>query len=70
MHPGTAFKLRSLLPFMALATGAAYASDEDSVVREYTFPLSGIEEVEFHASVGNMEIIPIDADEIRLVLEI
>jgi hypothetical protein len=43
---------------------------EDSVVREYTFPLTDINEVEFQASVGSMRIVPIEANEIRLVLEI
>jgi hypothetical protein len=65
------FKLRALLPFVALAATAAYASDdEDYVVREYTFPLTDIEEVELHASVGDIDIVPIAGNEIRLVLEI
>jgi hypothetical protein len=67
------FKLRTLLPFIALATTLpvlAAADDEDFVVREYTFPLTDIEEVEFHASVGTIDIMPIEGNEIRLVLEI
>jgi hypothetical protein len=65
------FKLRALLPIIALAAGSAFAADdEDFVVREYTFPLSDIEEIEFHASVGKMEILPIEGDEVRVILEI
>jgi hypothetical protein len=65
------FKLRALLSCIALAATAAYAAnDEDFVVREYTFALTDIEEIEFHASVGEFDIVPIEGNEIRLVLEI
>lgn len=74
MPQRTAFKLRALLPCVALAAlaaGAAFAAgDEDFVVREYTFPLNDIEEIQFHASVGTMKIMPIDANEVRIILEI
>jgi hypothetical protein len=62
--------LRTLLPMLALAASMPAVADEDLVVREYSFPLDGIEEVELHASVGSMHIVPYDGDEIRLVLEI
>ncbi len=72
MPPFTVSRLRALLPCIALATAvpAFAADDEDFVVREYTFPLTDIEEVELHASVGSMRIVPIEGNEIRLVLEI
>jgi hypothetical protein len=71
------FKLRTLLPCIVVAlSGAALAADddeddrEDYVVREYSFPLTDIEEIEIHASVGQIDIVPIEGNEIRLVLEI
>ncbi len=78
MLPRTPFKLRAfrpfwvLLPFIALAATAPVfaADDDDFVVREYSFPLTDIEEVELHGSVGSMRIVPIEGNEIRLVLEI
>ncbi len=75
MHPRPAFKLRTLLPCIALAlSGAALAAgdddDEDYVVREYSFPVADIEEIEIHASVGKIDVVPSEGDEIRLVLEI
>jgi hypothetical protein len=73
MLPNPAFKLRTLLPFIALAVSpvaVAADDDEDYVVREYSFSLADIEEVEIHASVGSIDIVPIDGNEIRLVLEI
>lgn len=64
------FKLRSLLACIALAATVPAFADEDYVVREYSFPLTDIEEIEFHASVGSLHIVPSDGTEIRLVLEI
>lgn len=65
------FKLRVLVSVVALSATGAYASDdEDFVVREYTFQLTDIEEIEFHASVGEFDIVPIPGNEVRLVLEI
>jgi hypothetical protein len=55
---------------MAIAASTSAVADEDFVVREYSFPLDGIEEIELHASVGSMRIVPTEGNEIRLVLEI
>jgi hypothetical protein len=75
MQRGTPFKLRTLLPFIVVTlAGSAVAAgddeDEDFVLREYSFELTGIEEVEFHAGVGKIDIVPSDGNEIRLMLEI
>lgn len=72
MLPKPEFKRLTLLPCIALAlSGGALAADgEDHVVREYSFPLTDIEEIEIHASVGQMRIMPSEGNEIRLVLEI
>lgn len=71
MSQRTAFKPGSLLPFITLASCAVLASErEDFVVREYSFALSDIEEVEFHASVGQLEIVPSDGNEVHITLEI
>lgn len=66
------FKLLATLPFAAFALSlpALVAADEDSVVREYTIPLTDIDEIQIHAGAGSMNIVPIDANEIRLVLDI
>jgi DUF4097 and DUF4098 domain-containing protein YvlB len=75
MLPKPEFNLRILVPCIALAlSGVALAAgdddDEDYVVREYTFELTDIEEIEIHASVGQIDIVPIEGNEIHLVLEI
>ncbi len=43
---------------------------EEHVIREYSFDLSAIREIEFHASVGSMRILPADGNEVQLVLDI
>ncbi|MDY6982248.1 MAG: hypothetical protein SV422_04100 [Pseudomonadota bacterium] len=70
--------LHALLAAIVLASGAAFAagdrsdeSDEsDYVLREYTLPLTDIDEIEIHASAGTLEILPLDANEVRILLEI
>lgn len=61
-----------ILPLLGLGSllvaGAAVA--EDRVIREYSFDLSAIREIEFHASVGSMRILPADGNEVELVLDI
>jgi hypothetical protein len=73
MSTKPARNLHALLAAIVLASGAAFATDKDNshyVLREYTIPLDDIDEIELHASVGSVEILPHDANEVRLVLEI
>ena len=72
MSFNTVFNPRTLLPCLALSAGAAYASNDaaDFVLREYTIPLTDIDEIQIHAGAGKMEILPLDANEVRIVLEI
>lgn len=63
--------LHALLAAIVLASGTALAAgDSDYVLREYTFPLTDIDEIEFHAGPGALEILPLDANEVRVLLEI
>jgi hypothetical protein len=68
-HPSrpTGFACLLTLALMG-AHGAVYA--EDSVIREYSFPLDGIEEISIKGNVGSMHFIETDKPEITLVLEI
>lgn len=69
LRPATTLPV--LLPALALAAGASLVrADDDYVLREYTLPLAGIEEVQIHASVGSLEIVPYDGSEVRVLLEI
>jgi len=43
---------------------------DDQVTRYHTFDLAEIEEVEFSNSVGNIEIVPVSGNEMRVVLDI
>lgn len=71
MNLEPAHQIRALLAALVLASSAALASDDkDFVIREYTIPLEDIDEIEIHASVGTLEILPLDANEVRIVLEI
>lgn len=51
-----------------LFAGSSYA--DDRVVREYSFDLEDINEVEFQGSVGSMEFVPADGTELKIVLVI
>ena len=59
----TAVSLASLL-----FASSAYA--DDRVVREYSFDLKDINEVEFQGSVGSMEFIQSEGTELKIVLVI
>ncbi|HEY0963903.1 MAG TPA: hypothetical protein VGE69_16255 [Pseudomonadales bacterium] len=68
-----AFHLHALLAAIVLASGAAFAAgddDRDYVLREYTIPLADIDEIEFHAGAGSLEILPLDTNEVQILLEI
>lgn len=64
--------LHALLAAIVLASGAAFAANDDTdyVLREYTLPLTDIDEIEIHAGAGTLEILPLDANEVRILLEI
>lgn len=58
----------SLTAGSCLLTAAAFA--EDKVIREYSFDVTDIQELQIHASVGSIDIMPTEGSEIKLVLEI
>ncbi|MGV3593361.1 MAG: hypothetical protein ACO1PZ_16885 [Gammaproteobacteria bacterium] len=66
--------LHALLAAIVFASTAAFAAgddaDDDYVLREYTIPLADIDEIEIHAGAGSLEIMPLDANEVRILLEI
>ena len=47
-----------------------YAKADDQVIRTHSFYLEGVEELEFSNSVGSFEIVPVDGEEMRIVLDI
>lgn len=67
-------KEKALLMILALGVACLAAlpalADEDRVSREYRFDVSDIEEIEIRASVGSVDIVPTDGDEIELFLQI
>jgi hypothetical protein len=54
--------------FGLLVTSSSHA--DDKVVREYSFDLTDINEVEFQGSVGSMEFIQTNGTELKIVLVI
>lgn len=68
------FKLRTHPAVQLLCLGslltAMSAAAEERVTRDYSFDLSGIREIEFHASVGSLRILPADGEKVELVLAI
>jgi hypothetical protein len=54
--------------FSLMFASAAYADDQ--VVREYSFDVADISEVEFQGSVGSMEFIQTTGTELKIVLVI
>lgn len=66
--------VKSLVLTASLATVSSFytaSSLADSkVVREYSFDVTKIHELEIHASVGSIDIIPGSGTELKLVLEI
>lgn len=62
----------SIVALLLLTTGLSLplALAADRVVREYSVDLTGIDEIEFHAGVGSMRILPGTGTEVKLVLEI
>lgn len=46
------------------------AKADDQVIRTHSFDLQGVTELEFSNSVGRFEIVPVDGDEMRIVLDI
>lgn len=46
------------------------AKADERVIRQHTFDLGDIKEVEFTNSVGSIDIVPADGDQIRIVLDI
>lgn len=68
------FTIRPIITLPLLCLGsllvAGPALAEDRVIREYSFDLSAIREIEFHASVGSLRILPTDGNEVQLVLAI
>lgn len=57
------------MTLIAIGSTTAVLAD-DRVIREHTFNTSDIKEIEIHASVGSIDILPTDDDEISLVLDI
>jgi hypothetical protein len=50
--------------------GANASLADNKEVREYSFELAAIDEVEFHGSVGSMEFVETTGTELKLVLVI
>lgn len=59
-----------LLALLALFVLSMPAFAETRVVREYSFDLDGIDEIEFHASAGTIRILPSRDDTLGIVLDI
>lgn len=62
--------LSSLLLQATMFTVTSVYSAEDQVTRNHSFNLADIREIEINGSVGEMEIVLVDGEELRLVLEI
>lgn len=54
----------------ASLTGSACGGVEDRVVREHSFDLADIRELEIRGNVGTIEIRPLELNELRVELEI
>jgi hypothetical protein len=61
-------KIFAVTVLSSLLLTSAYA--DDKVVKEYTFDLDDINEVDFEASVGSMEFIQSNGTELKIVLVI